>query len=73
MKLLFTMSSKAQLKNTPNLHEFWNVLELQNLYQLTVLTQKYFGKSHSARTEHSHFTRTALTNPLSENKYQKRT
>jgi hypothetical protein len=76
-KLLITMSSKAQLRKEPNVHKLWNVLELNELYELTVLTLKYFHPNHGAKREHSHFTRTAITNPLimplSQNKYHERT
>jgi exonuclease III len=76
-KLLITMSSKAQLKKEPNVHKLWNVLKLDDLYELTVLTLKYFDPNHGAKREHSHFTRTAVTNPLimplSQNKYHERT
>jgi hypothetical protein len=45
--------------------------------QSTVLTLKYFDPNHGAKREHSHFTRTAVTNPLimplSQNKYHERT
>jgi hypothetical protein len=46
-------------------------------WMLTVLTLKYFDPNHGAKREHLHFTRTAITNPLtmplSQNKYHERT
>jgi hypothetical protein len=76
-KLLFIMSSNKMLKAEKNVFKIWQVLPLNSLFEVTMLTQKYFDREEFERRQHSHDTRTMANEPLvtemHENAFKDRT
>jgi hypothetical protein len=76
-KLLFIMSSKKKLKAESNVFRIWQVLPLKSLFEVTMITQKYFERDEFERREHPYNTRQMANEPLvtgmPENTFKDRT
>jgi Reverse transcriptase (RNA-dependent DNA polymerase)/Endonuclease-reverse transcriptase len=76
-RVLYKMCSKKHKQTVQNQFKFWNVLPASKIFELNVLSLKYFDEFHGEPRVHTHNTRMSqrepVVMPISENKYFDRT